>query len=625
MLGVPVFQLFVALSLIFGCGALLGSLMSGARPAVRSTLGRSALTAALCLPLAHALLPAWEVPGWQAVRNEAPGIPAMQPTPRQGGVFPRERPDLVSSGVNRVDGGFFGERVPAPRWPYGVLALVWCVGATLIIGRHLYGSFAVSGIVRNAAPIRGRAAHTAEAVLRSIGQIRIVVKETAAVSSPAACGIVRPVILLPPSWRCWNDATLRAVILHETAHIRRRDPLYLLISAAARALYWPHPGVWWAAHMAERQAEYACDELVLEAGSDPIEYAGALVTVGRSAQAAHTGAAALLWMSRHPRISKRVRAILEHSPRNGGLAARWATALPSLIAVIVGAASPASAIRTMPQDGGSPPIGEAVEIALRDSSRVVMRHDASGLGLNGRGNALGNPTKQRATRRPETRDQDSLLHAQLASTNPDLRLAAVARIGRDRLVTLVPHVLPLATDSSASVRWQVATAIGMIEPESGIGTVVHLLTDIHPRVRQSAAWAIGEYNLRDLPSTGAVDALARLHTDPDPGVRRQVAASLGILEPDAGVPALKQLLRDDDAAVRATSVWALGELRQRDIVRSVLALADDASPLVRRQVAQVFVHLPDASSRPVLEHLENDPDPEVRATARFALDRLGID
>ena len=45
------------------------------------------------------------------------------------------------------------------------------------------------------------------------------------VSAPLACGVLQPWILLPVDAREWDDDRLRTVLLHERAHIRRRDCL----------------------------------------------------------------------------------------------------------------------------------------------------------------------------------------------------------------------------------------------------------------------------------------------------------------------------------------------------------------------------------------------------------------
>ncbi|MCL5744505.1 MAG: M56 family metallopeptidase, partial [Acidobacteria bacterium] len=71
------------------------------------------------------------------------------------------------------------------------------------------------------------------------------IAESSDITAPVVIGAVRPLILLPPDWRGWRPSKLRAVLAHESAHIRRRDPLILAMSRWCTCLFWFHPFVWW--------------------------------------------------------------------------------------------------------------------------------------------------------------------------------------------------------------------------------------------------------------------------------------------------------------------------------------------------------------------------------------------
>jgi hypothetical protein len=54
---------------------------------------------------------------------------------------------------------------------------------------------------------------------------------------PATAGSWRPIILLPPTWRSWSAAELRAALAHELAHVRAND---FLTGVIAKLLTLPH-------------------------------------------------------------------------------------------------------------------------------------------------------------------------------------------------------------------------------------------------------------------------------------------------------------------------------------------------------------------------------------------------
>ncbi len=101
------------------------------------------------------------------------------------------------------------------------------------------------------------------------------------VSSPLTCGAWRPLILLPEDARDWDELRLRAVLLHESAHVLRRDCLAKYVAQASRALLWWNPLTWMIAARLNREQELACDDVVLSAGVSADFYATVLLDVAR--------------------------------------------------------------------------------------------------------------------------------------------------------------------------------------------------------------------------------------------------------------------------------------------------------------------------------------------------------
>ena len=77
-----------------------------------------------------------------------------------------------------------------------------------------------------------------------------------------------------------GPAERRQVILHELAHVKRRDLLWGWTAEVARTVYFFHPLVWWVAYRLRLERELACDQLAMaHSGHPPGDYAQTLVQV----------------------------------------------------------------------------------------------------------------------------------------------------------------------------------------------------------------------------------------------------------------------------------------------------------------------------------------------------------
>jgi beta-lactamase regulating signal transducer with metallopeptidase domain len=84
------------------------------------------------------------------------------------------------------------------------------------------------------------------------------------VKSPFILGIVRPRVYLSSSI---DEAQMKHVISHETAHLRRKDHWWKPLGFALLTVYWFNPLVWVAYILLCRDIELACDEKVIRAYS----------------------------------------------------------------------------------------------------------------------------------------------------------------------------------------------------------------------------------------------------------------------------------------------------------------------------------------------------------------------
>lgn len=119
-----------------------------------------------------------------------------------------------------------------------------------------------------------------------IGMARAAKLTGAECAAPVTVGLLRPRVILPENRREWPRGKLEAVLAHEGAHARRRDPLVQFGALVNRALFWFHPLAWWLERHLAALAEEACDAEVLEKGHDAREYSEYLLELARAVQQA---------------------------------------------------------------------------------------------------------------------------------------------------------------------------------------------------------------------------------------------------------------------------------------------------------------------------------------------------
>jgi uncharacterized protein (TIGR03435 family) len=97
---------------------------------------------------------------------------------------------------------------------------------------------------------------------------------------PGVFGIFRPVLLLPEGIAArLSPPQLEMIIAHELCHLRRRDNLTAALHMAVETLFWFHPLVWWIRSRLLEERERACDEAVIQSGTEPQAYAEGILRV----------------------------------------------------------------------------------------------------------------------------------------------------------------------------------------------------------------------------------------------------------------------------------------------------------------------------------------------------------
>jgi beta-lactamase regulating signal transducer with metallopeptidase domain len=213
--------------------------------------------------------------------------------------------------------------------------LLWLAGtcATLLLllrsglaVRRLIGSASASGDDL----IGTRAAHWAQTMgVRHVPEVLV----TERLGSPTVAGVRRPVLLLPAQVRA-AATHLDAALIHELAHILRRDSAMQFLSRLTRALWWWHPLAWFAVRRLAETAEEASDDWVIALTGDRQAYAHAVTGWAEAACPAHLLACAC----RGRPLVRRVGRILDTSRTpvvRTSRVARW-TALLGMVAAAIG-------------------------------------------------------------------------------------------------------------------------------------------------------------------------------------------------------------------------------------------------------------------------------------------------
>ncbi len=140
--------------------------------------------------------------------------------------------------------------------------------------------------------------------------------ETGLAAVPVAVGFLRPVILFPAGMLAGMPAgQVEAILLHELAHIRRRDYLVNLLQTLVEGFLFYHPAIWWISRVIRTERENCCDDLAVAASGDASQYAAALAALEETRWAANRAVLASTGGS----LVKRIRRLL-YPPQGSALA-----------------------------------------------------------------------------------------------------------------------------------------------------------------------------------------------------------------------------------------------------------------------------------------------------------------
>jgi beta-lactamase regulating signal transducer with metallopeptidase domain len=365
---------FVRGAIVFALALLAARLLHRASASLRFAVLIAALAAVLVLPVLDAIVPTWHTGALAPESGAIVAEPAL-PVPEPSVPAAIVRPAILTRTAAPV----------AIPWSL-VLAALWAAGVLLALARVVIGSVGARRIARRAVPAASAHAWIAEA-WRALGgrgrPPRVVVSDE--LEAPVAIGALAPVVVVPRSSAAWSAERWRFVLLHELAHVRRRDGLANLVAQVACSAHWIDPLAWIVARQLREQRELAADDAVLREGARASTYAEHLVAIATGTP--HGAPLGALAMAEPSRFEARMVALLDGDRSRTPAGGRRAIAIGivslsvATIAACVSPEGPAHPAGTTPSTGSAaivPSDPQLQAVADEQLDRAMAEHHATG-------------------------------------------------------------------------------------------------------------------------------------------------------------------------------------------------------------------------------------------------------
>lgn len=322
-------MLWLKSTLVISMGFLLWLALRRASASARHLVLGATLVAILVLPAISFVVPALPLP------ILAPASAA---------------PEIVAESVRAVNSQMTGGSAtvaqtssvgatPATHDKLNLFLLTYFLVASALLAYLLLGVLRILWISRSATDI----SHSRQwkSILTRHNKISARIVTSEEIDAPLTWGVFRPVVLLPATAELWNETDQRNALLHELAHIERKDWLMQMLARIVCAVYWFNPFVWITLRQLVLEAELAADDQVLEGGAKPDDYAQQLVALTQGSGRSTLPVAATT-MAEQSMLTRRVYSILNSGEKKMSLnhIGRYTVlSIVSATAMIVGSAT----------------------------------------------------------------------------------------------------------------------------------------------------------------------------------------------------------------------------------------------------------------------------------------------
>jgi beta-lactamase regulating signal transducer with metallopeptidase domain len=257
-----------------------------------------------------------------------------------------------------------------------------------------------------------------------------------------ALGLWRPIIAVSPRLAArMDDEALDQIVMHEHAHLARRDDWLRLAQAVVGSVAGLHPAVWFINRQIDLEREAACDDRVVSRTGALRRYAVCLADAATIAGGSFERGVIPTAAGARPGLTTRVQRLLEsRHPHTTGLSRVGCSASAVLLVGVVAAATTLG-----PAVGFRQPVGALPALAVLtwpDRATVSQRaaeRDLAGDRARAGSAPGGRPTPSRVRRRQAA----PIPPAPVAAATAEQTSAPSPTASQAAVITPAPDVLPL--------------------------------------------------------------------------------------------------------------------------------------------------------------------------------------
>ncbi|MCC8424272.1 M56 family metallopeptidase [Mucilaginibacter sp. UR6-11] len=218
-------------------------------------------------------------------REQITGISGVLPTVRAGLVGP----PVIANDITAIETtGFTNQLFGYLNNHHNAIVLVWFL---VICAKSIQLVIGLLGIRRlrqtNIIPANSYWYDKMQQLADELNISQVVgLLESGLAKMPMVIGNLKPVILIPIGLlTTLSTEEVEAILVHELAHIKRRDYLVNLLQGLIEIVFFFNPAVLWISQLIKTERENCCDDLALAQSSNKVNYIRALVSCEEYQQA----------------------------------------------------------------------------------------------------------------------------------------------------------------------------------------------------------------------------------------------------------------------------------------------------------------------------------------------------